>query len=124
MQKLLIVGGHPKGHPMAFSTKTRSGKILHRLLDKYDLHAELMDLWEDAEQEEAGSISVKVLHDIERRCVAGYRVIVVGRYMHYQLTRQLRKPVQVQYLPHPASRTRRDRLRLENGLANFAEDNN
>jgi hypothetical protein len=120
MQKLLIIGGHPKGYPKAFSPYTRSGKILHKLLTKHRIKAELIDLWENDEQERSGGISMDVLCDIERKCVEGYRIIVVGRHMHYHLIRQLRKPIEVHYLPHPASRTNRDRVRLEHGLCNLS----
>lgn len=122
MQKLLIIGGNPKGHQKAFSPKTRSGRILHGLLTRHQILADVMDLWKDAEQERIGDIRPRIIQEIEEKCIQGYRVIVVGRYMHRQLTRQLRRPIAVHYLPHPASRTRRDRLRLENGLVGFARN--
>jgi hypothetical protein len=120
IMKILIIGGHPKGYRKAFSPKTRSGKILHGLLDRHGIRAILMDLWKDEQQEKAGFISKHTLRKIHSKHVQGYRIIVVGRYMFNQLSRQLHRQFDIHYLPHPASRTRRDRLRLEAGLKNYA----
>ena len=121
MAKLIIIGGHPKGYPYPFHQDTRSGKVLRRILRTRGIDATLLNLWNDQEEMDIGIISQKKLSEISSHSDNGCEIVVVGRYMHSRLRKQIRAGITLHYLPHPSARSKHHIKTLELGLARLSK---
>jgi hypothetical protein len=120
--KLVLIGGQPKGYLKPFDEKTHSGKILHSILRRQKLNPILLDLWETPEQERLGFIpEQKIREIIAYRLTCKARIIALGHWVHTCLSKY---DINVEYLPHPASRKESDLIRLELGLITLQKEGN
>ena len=124
--RLLLIGGFPKGYDIPFHKNTLSGKRLLKLKEKYNLIMEFTDLWETEQQEKDGIITINKLGEIYE-AQKTHRVIALGWHV-YDSLKKAEKNVKIscpelentqlvfEYLPHPASRRTADLITLEEGL--------
>src|SRR5574337_1047335 len=110
--KLFLIGGFPKGYDTPFHPNTLSGKRLLTLKKKHNLWMEFLDLWDTDMEEKAGIISINKLATIED-AKKTHRVIALGKHVWKSIQKC---GIEVEYLPHPASRRKIDLQRLERGL--------
>lgn len=116
MEKIVLIGGHPKGFDYAFHESTRSGKFLRRMVDRLGLKdkAIFFDIWNNQLEEDGGIIvdksKIKQLNDFVNK---NYQLVALGlkvrKAMKYEGIRTMN-------LPHPASCHPYDRMVLETGL--------
>jgi len=111
--KLLLIGGYPKGYEEPFHIKTHSGRVLHGMLKKNGIQAVLFDLWNNAKEENREKLSSKVKLKLSGYCKEGFILVALGRRVQRVLNNS---SLTCSYLPHPASRSRNLRFRLEKGL--------
>lgn len=76
-------------------------------------------MWDNEQQEKKGIIDQSDLKLINSAKDAGIIPIALGKWVHKKLASQ---GLQIQYLPHPASRRKKDREALENGLHCFSSE--
>ena len=119
MPKLLLIGGYPKGFRRPFHPSTKSGKILHDILKRNNIKAELIDLWNNKSEEKKGSVLPKKIDAILGYKDNGFTIIALGKYVHNCISRQM-KSCTIHYLPHPAARRSEHIRKLESGLKQFA----
>ena len=112
---ILLIGGYPKGYDKPFDEHTVSGRRLKIILDRNNLKPKIMDLWDNQREEESGHVPYTKTNEIGGHIITGWRVIALGHWVHNCLQRH---SINVEYLPHPASRKQSDLERLENGLCN------
>ncbi len=110
----ILIGGHPKGFEEPFHLKTKSGKILRKILGepKENIFA-FFDLWENQDEQDLGIIDKKVLDKLKKFLKNGYKLIALGRFTEKAL---LENKIECLYLPHPASRRNEDKNKLEKSL--------
>lgn len=115
--KVLLIGGHPKGHERPFDPSTLSGKRLRQMVDEIKLDAIYLDLWQTEEEEERGKmlgyIDNVALSIVKHHLNQGTQCVALGRRVQTCL---LIHGIDVLYLPHPASRRLIDKERLRKGL--------
>lgn len=109
---LFLIGGFPKGYDTPFHPNTLSGKRLLALQQKHHLHMEFMDLWNTDLEEQEGIILLNKLATIQE-VQHTHRVIALGKHVWKAIKKS---GLNVEYLPHPASRRKIDLERLESGL--------
>jgi hypothetical protein len=114
--KLLLIGGYPKGHERPFDLATYSGKRLRTLVKELGLDAIYLDLWQTGEEEKSSRIDEFCLSIVRHHISQGVKCIALGRRVQTSL---LMHGIEVQYLPHPASRKLVDRQKLREGLKAF-----
>lgn len=112
-ERLLLIGGYPKGYHVPFHPDTLSGKRLWKILNEYKGTIKLMDLWNNEREEQDGQVSYVVANEIGGHIWTGWRVIALGRHVWNCLQKH---SVDVEYLPHPASRRKKDLQKLKRGL--------
>lgn len=111
--KLLLIGGYPKGYEEPFHIKTVSGRILRGILKKNNIPAVLFDLWNNEKEENGEKLSSKVKIKLSGYCKDGFILVALGRRVQRVLNNY---SFSCKYLPHPASRDKHHILNLEKGL--------
>ena len=111
---LVLIGGHPKGFSEAFHEKTKSGKILRKMIgEPVDGVFCFFDLWKNQEEQESGVLNEMVLCDIRKFLKKKYTLIALGRFTEKAL---VANNIKCLYLPHPASRRGKDLSKLKDSL--------
>lgn len=100
--RVLLLGGNPKGFDIPFHQRTVSGRRLRGMLNALKFNPEIMDLWKNQAQEDNGHINKQMLRRIERRRVQGYIIAGLGKRVHASLENA--GVVGFYKLKHPASR--------------------
>jgi len=116
MTKIVLIGGYPKGFEEPFHIKTRSGRILHKIVDNLKIKPTFFDLWKNIDEENARTLSNITTRTLRKLVANDYKLIALGRYIEKVLIKN--KFVCV-YLPHPASREKKFLTRLQNGLKKY-----
>jgi len=111
--KVVLIGGNPKGHRIPFSSKTFSGRRLHKIIKKAGLTCEIVDMTSNS-----NDVCSDEEKELLRKRFENCQVIFLGRFVERQLREIFPNGI---YLPHPASRRRGNLERLENGLRNISE---
>jgi hypothetical protein len=114
--KIVLVGGHPKGFPEPFNIKTKSGKVLRKIVSDIDIDPIFFDLWENQEQQDNGIISSEIKEKIKVFNKNGYIIVALGRFAEKALNES---SLDCNYLPHPASRDAKFIKQLKSGLKRF-----
>lgn len=112
--KLLLVGGYPKGYDIPFHPETLSGKRLRRLVDKYNLDVEYLDIFQNEMAEKFGLIEENAYYKLIEYANDGLPIIALGNLVYDCVFEVGVNPT---YLPHPAARRGQDLKELERGLA-------
>lgn len=111
---LILIGGHPKGFEEPFHSKTKSGKILRKMIGEPQKGLfSFFDLWENQDQQDLGIIDIEVVKKLKIFLNKKYKLIALGRFTEKALV--LNK-IECIYLPHPASRRQKDVLKLKKSL--------
>jgi hypothetical protein len=110
----ILIGGHPKGFDEPFHVKTKSGKILRKILGETqkDIFS-FFDLWNNQNEQDLGIISKEVIGKLKIFIKKEYKLIVLGRFTEKAL---VENNIDCLYLPHPASRRNEDKIKLEKSL--------
>ena len=117
-ERILFIGGHPKGYPEAFSPKTVSGRNLRRIVDKLGLCVvDYFDLWKNETEETRGWVDLPARVYLRRMFEDGVRLVPLGHYVRKRLSES---GFSLSYYPHPASRNPADLEVLEVRLRKFA----
>lgn len=114
MSKIILIGQHPKGYPVPFHIKTRSGKILRNMLKRNKINAVVINLWKNQEQKEKGAASqgiIERLYHLERKKY--FTIIGLGKKVSITLNEY---GIEHICLPHPACRSKKLLQKLENKL--------
>lgn len=107
--KIVLIGGNPKGFDIPFHPSTRSGKILRDMIDKIELKCELVNMTINSDDVPTGN----ELMSLYRKYKDFDVIVFLGRFVERECKWYFNKGV---YLPHPASRRKKDLERLEKGL--------
>lgn len=111
---LILIGGHPKGFEEPFHSKTKSGKILRKMIGEPQTGLfSFFDLWENQEQQDLGIIDEKVIKELKIFLKKKNKLIALGRFTEKAL---ITNNIECIYLPHPASRRQVDVLKLKKSL--------
>lgn len=116
---LILVGGHPKILPIPFHESTKSGRILSEILTRNNLDHQrilIIDLWRNRQEEEQGIISEYLKSSLSND--RDYIVISLGKHVYNCMQKA---GIDCRYLPHPASRRRKDVFKLESGICDIVE---
>ena len=117
-ERILFIGGHPKGYSEAFSPKTVSGRNLRRIVDKLGLRVvDYFDLWKNETEEKKGWVDLAKRVYLRRMFEDGVRLVPLGHYVRKRLSES---GFSLLYYPHPASRNPADLEVLEVRLRKFA----
>lgn len=110
---ILLIGGYPKVYSLPSHPETKSGRRLETIRKKHNLcHFTVFDLWQTREEAMEGHIKSEALETI-KKCQKTYRVIALGIHVHRCL---MMYGLNIEKLPHPASRRKKDIKELEDGL--------
>jgi len=110
--RLVLVGGNPKGYSIPFHPSTRSGKILRNIISKLSLDCDIVDMTKNTNDIPTS----EEIRELQKRFNA-HQVVFLGRFVERALKHHFHNGI---YLPHPASRRKKDIERLENGLRQFS----
>lgn len=111
---LILIGGHPKGFGRPFHEKTKSGKILRKMIgEPVENVFEFFDLWKNQDQQDFGVIDESVIKKLDKFLKKNYVLIALGRFTEKALADN---EIECIYLPHPASRRQKDVLKLKDNL--------
>lgn len=118
MNQILLIGGQPKGFKEPFSRETHSGKVLHRILEKYQAedHVYLADIWDTPEQEQNREFIPGIIESLWSIALNWYPPIALGKYQYEFLKPHL---PDLRYLPHPASRSQAKLQELDTGIKHY-----
>jgi len=114
--KIVLIGGYPKGFKEPFHIKTKSGRVLHKITDDLNIKPEFFDLWKNKEEEDARVLSNKTISMLKKLITSDYKLVALGRYIEEVL---IKNNLICEYLPHPASRDKKNLLQLQNGLRKY-----
>jgi hypothetical protein len=114
--KIVLIGGHPKGFPEPFNIKTKSGRVLRKIVSEIKIDPIFFDLWENQEQQDCGIISETIKKEVGLFIEKGYIIVALGRFAEKALKES---SLDCNYLPHPASRDAKFIKQLKNGLKSF-----
>ncbi len=110
----ILIGGHPKGFEEPFHSKTKSGKILRKIIGEPQSGLfSFFDLWENQEQQDLGVIDKKIIKELKDLLNKKHKLIALGRFTEKAL---VENNIECLYLPHPASRRNEDKIKLEKSL--------
>jgi hypothetical protein len=110
----ILVGGHPKGFDEPFHNKTKSGKILRKILgEPNNTNFMFFDLWNNQEDQDIGIVGDLVLSKLKKFIKNKDKIIALGRFTEKALCEN---NIECLYLPHPASRRVEDKIKLEKSL--------
>ena len=111
---LILIGGHPKGYEEPFHSKTKSGKILRKMIgEPRKGHFGFFDLWENQDEQDLGIVDEKIIKELKNFLKKKHKLIALGRFTEKAL---VENKIECIYLPHPASRRQKDILKLRNSL--------
>ena len=117
---LILIGGHPKGFKRPFHEKTKSGKVLRKMIgEPIEGVFEFFDLWENQEQQDLGIVSKSIIEKLNIFLKKNYILIALGRFTEKALNEN---EINCTYLPHPASRRQKDILKLKNNLQKLVSE--
>lgn len=111
--KLVLIGGYPKGYDEPFHIKTKSGKVLRKIVSDLRIEPIYFDLWKDEEEENSRILNKNVKKELSNFIENNYILIALGRYIEKALVDNNCKCI---YLPHPASRDIKYQKKLKDGL--------
>lgn len=111
--KIVLIGGHPKGFDEPFHIKTKSGKVLRKILDEIDFKPELFNLWRNQSEENSRTISKYTKTNLKKYLNSEYKIVALGRYIEREIKDN---GFDCDYLPHPASRDKKYIQQLKEGL--------
>lgn len=115
-QRLLLIGGFPKGYDTPFHPDTLSGKRLLKLKERHNLFMEFLDLWNTDKEEKEGIITLNKISSILGFSKT-HRIIALGKHVwKCMMDVDEFRGLDFEYLPHPASRRKKDLMALEMGL--------
>lgn len=119
--KALLIGGNPKGHHIPFHPETRSGKILRNIVKEVGIDAKYLNLFPNPSAEERGYVPDRILWKIAfEGFEEGREIVALGRFVELAIRRNHPHFPQalphIVYLPHPAARRKKARLKLRQGL--------
>lgn len=103
-QRILFIGGHPKGYDIPFHPSTISGRRLRKIVNSVNIYAEYLDLWTDDDDQKRGEISPEIIDQIKHKQQSDFIVVALGRYVH---ERTRNHGITAIYLPHPAARSKK-----------------
>jgi hypothetical protein len=99
--KIVLIGGYPKGYDEPFHPKTTSGRILRKIVLDLSIDPIYFDLWNSKEEEDSRVLDKATKNKLMKFEKDGYVLISLGKYIEKVL---IENGVKSQYLPHPASR--------------------
>ena len=114
MKKVVLIGGHPKGYAEPFHPKTKSGRVLHVIVDDLKIKPELFNLWKNEAGEQKREIGRTMRKKLLKYLTDGFLIVALGRYQEQVL---VKNDIKCVFLPHPASRRAVDRGKLKSGLS-------
>jgi len=114
--KIVLIGGYPKGFEEPFHIKTRSGRVLHKIVDNLEITPKFFDLWTNKEEEDSRILPNNTILTLKKLITDGYILIALGKYIEKTL---IENNFVCEYLPHPASRDKKFLIRLQNGLKKY-----
>ena len=120
MNRIVLIGGYPKGYDEPFHIKTTSGRILRKIVGELKIDPIYFDLWNSKEEEDSRKLSnktKKILLEFEK---GSYILISLGKYIEKVLSES---GIKTQYLPHPASRDKKYIDILKAGLESISNIN-
>jgi hypothetical protein len=119
---LILIGGHPKGFEEPFHSKTKSGRILRKMIGepKEGLFV-FFDLWKNQEQQDLGIVDKKIIKELKIFLKKNNKLIALGRFTEKAL---FENKIECIYLPHPASRRQKDVLKLSDSLKSMLLNKN
>lgn len=117
MKTICVIGGYPKGFSKPFHESTLSGKRLRRISEKHCINLLFFDVWKTLEEEKEGFVSNKTASYLNKK-TKGLPTVALGTYVFSKIKKYISHAV---YLPHPASRRKKDLKKLEHGLVLLAE---
>lgn len=119
---LILIGGHPKGFERPFHEKTKSGKILRKMIgEPIEDVFQFFDLWENQEQQDLGIIDKVIIKKLNKFIKNNFTLIALGRFTETALVENNIKCI---YLPHPASRRQKDVFKLRDNLQKLVSIHN
>jgi len=114
MKKVVLIGGHPKGYDKPFHIKTKSGKVLRKILNDLNINSEIFNLCRNQFEEDSRVLSKYKKVKIKKYANEKYKVVALGRYIEKVIKDS---GFNCEYLPHPASRDKKYINQLRNGLS-------
>lgn len=111
--KLVLIGGYPKGYDEPFHIKTKSGKVLRKIVSDLKIEPIYFDLWKDEKEENSRILNKNVKKELSNFIENNYTLIALGRYIEKALVDNNCECI---YLPHPASRDIKYKKKLKDGL--------
>lgn len=116
MEKIVLIGGYPKGFDEPFHIKTKSGRVLKKILGELKINPELFNLWRNQKEEDSRIFSKSTKSSLDNYRHREYKIIALGRYIEKALKDNNYK---CEYLPHPASRDIKYIKALKEGLSDL-----
>ena len=113
MNKIVLIGGYPKGYDEPFHIKTTSGRILRKIVDELKIDPIYFDLWNSKEEEDSRKLSSKTKKKLIEFEQQNFVLISLGKYIEKVLSES---NIKTHYLPHPASRDKKYINILRSGL--------
>lgn len=113
MNKIVLIGGYPKGYDEPFHIKTTSGRVIRKIVDELKIDPIYFDLWDSKEEEDSRKLGVKTKKKLLEFEQQKFVLISLGKYIEKVLTEN---KITTQYLPHPASRDKKYVEMLKVGL--------
>ncbi len=120
MKKIVLIGGYPKGFAEPFHIKTRSGKILRKIVSDIKISPIFFDLWNNQKEEDLRKLKPSTIKQLNNFIKSKYILIALGRYIDKVL---IDNQYQCIYLPHPASRDKKYINALKIGLSKIIINN-
>jgi len=114
MKKVVLIGGFPKGFDKPFHIKTKSGKVLRKILVELKINPNLFNLWKNQKEEDTRILSKYTKARLSDFVDKKYTLIALGRYIEKVVKDN---GYECDYLPHPASRDAKYIKVLEEGLS-------
>ncbi len=126
LMKALLVGGNPEGYTQPFDERTRSGRVLRKIVREVGLDAMYLDLFPNPRDEQKGHVTNSKLWKITFEGFDnGREIVALGHFVVLAIKRNERHFPQILphlvYLPHPACRNKAAIERLRTGLRTIAK---
>ena len=111
---LILIGGHPKGFEKPFHAKTKSGRVLRKMIGEPTKDVfQFFDLWENQKQQDKGKVDKLVKRKLNNFLKKNHTLVALGKFTETAL---VENGIKCTYLPHPASRRQKDVLKLKKNL--------
>lgn len=111
--KIVLIGGHPKGYNVPFHPKTKSGRVLRKIIAETGSNPVLFNLWKNQKEEDSRKLGKKTKNELHYFSKSNFKIIALGRYIEETLAKN---GFSCGYLPHPASRNYKYIKTLKKGL--------